>query len=113
VVAETFHAGTFQSGQGAPKVIISDRDPRFQGQFWEADFDKLGTQLRFSTAFLPQTDGQSERANRTLEEVLRHFVSPRQDDWDDHLALAEFAINDSVNPSTGYSLFDLAYRQEV
>jgi hypothetical protein len=49
----------------------------------------------------------------TLEVVLRHFVSPCQDDWDDHLALAEFAINDSVNPSTGYSPFYLAYRQEV
>uniref|UniRef100_A0A383WFN5 Reverse transcriptase n=1 Tax=Tetradesmus obliquus TaxID=3088 RepID=A0A383WFN5_TETOB len=104
---------TWHKHHGAPKVIISDRDPRFQGQFWKAYFDKLGTQLRFSTAFHPQTDGQSERANRTLEEVLRHFVNPRQDNWDEHLALAEFAINDSVNPSTGYTPFYLAYGQEV
>lgn len=104
---------TWHKHHGTPKVIISDRDPRFQGHFWKAYFDKLGTQLRFSTAFHPQTDGQSERANRTLEEVLRHFVSPRQDNWDEHLALAEFAINDSVNPSTGYTPFYLAYGQEV
>jgi hypothetical protein len=73
---------TWHKHHGTPKVIISDRDPRFQGHFWKAYFDKLGTQLRFSTAFHPQTDGQSERANRTLEEVLRHFVSARQDNWD-------------------------------
>ena len=72
-------------------------------------FALVGTELRFSTAFHPQTDGQSERANRTLEQFLRHYVSSRQDDWDDYLDIAEFAINDSVNPSTGYSPFYLMY----
>lgn len=71
----------------------------------------LGTELKFSTAYHPQSDGQSERTNRTLEEYLRHFVSPRQDDWDEYLDLAEFAINDSVNPSTGYTPFFMAYGQ--
>uniref|UniRef100_A0A383VMU0 Integrase catalytic domain-containing protein n=1 Tax=Tetradesmus obliquus TaxID=3088 RepID=A0A383VMU0_TETOB len=102
---------TWHKHHGTPKVIISDRDPRFQGHFWQAYFDRLGTHLRFSTAFHPQTDGQSERAYRTLEEVLRHFVNPRQDNWDEHLALAEFAINESINPSTGYTPFYLAYGQ--
>ena len=92
-------------------MIITDRDKRFLSQFWQALFKATGTQLRFSTAYHPETDGQSERANRTLEEVLRHFVSPRQDDWDDYLDLAEYAINDSVNPSTGYTPFYLAYGQ--
>jgi hypothetical protein len=100
---------TWQRQHGIPKVIISDRDKRFLCQFWKALFKMSGTHLRFSTAFHPQTDGQSERANRTLEEVLRHFVSPRQDDWDEYLDLAEYAINDSVNPSTGYTPFFLAY----
>jgi hypothetical protein len=104
---------TWHKHHGTPNVIISDRDPCFQGHFWKAYFGKLGTQLRFSTAFHPQTDGQSERANRTLEQVLRHFVSPRQDNWDEPLALAEFAINDSINPSTGYTPFYLAYGQEA
>jgi hypothetical protein len=100
---------TWYKHHGLPRIIISDRDRRFLSHFWQALFKALGTELRFSTAFHPQTDGQSERANRTLEEVLRHFVSPRQDDWDDHLDLAEFAINDSVSPSTGYTPFYLAY----
>jgi transposase InsO family protein len=96
---------------GMPRAIISDRDDRFLSQFWQALFAVLGTELKFSTAYHPQTDGQSERANRTLEEYLRHFLSPRQDDWDEYLDLAEFAINDSVNPSTGYTPFFMAYGQ--
>jgi hypothetical protein len=94
---------------GVPKSIVSDRDKRFLSHFWRALFAALGTDLKFSTAFHPQTDGQSERANRTLEEILRHFVSPRQDDWDDWLDLAEHAINASVNPSTGYSPLYLCF----
>ena len=93
---------------GIPSVIVSDRDSKFVSHFWTALFDSLGTELRFSTAYHPQTDGQSERANRTLEEYLRHFVSPRQDDWDLYLDLAAFAVNESVNPSTGYSASYLA-----
>ena len=53
--------------RGLPEVIISDRDPQFTGKFWGALFDLLGTDLRFSTAFHPQTDGQSERMIQTLE----------------------------------------------
>jgi hypothetical protein len=96
---------------GLPRAIISDRDRRFLSNFWQALFKALGTELRFSTAFHPQTDGQSERANRTLEEYLRHFVGPHQNDWDEYLDLAEFAVNDSVNPSTGYTPFYLAFGQ--
>ena len=96
---------------GLPRVIISDRDRRFLSNFWQALFKGLGTDLRFSTAFHPQTDGQSERMNRMVEEYLRHFVSPRQDDWDSYLDLAEFAINEAVSTSTGYSPFYLAYGQ--
>jgi len=104
---------TWYKHHGLPRIIISDRDRRFVGNFWQALFTALGTELRFSTSFHPETDGQSERANRTLEEVLRHFISPRQDDWDEWLSLAEFAINDSVSPSTGYTPFHLAYGQDV
>ncbi len=86
---------------GFPRVIISDRDPRFTSRFYNTLFDLCGTKLKFSTAYHPQTDGQSERTNRTLEEVLRAYTSPRQDDWDLHLSTAEFALNNTVSPSIG------------
>lgn len=94
---------------GLPKVIISDRGSKFTGTFWKELFQLSGTKLAFSTAFHPQTDGQSERANRTLGEMLRAYVNHRQDDWDVHLSTVEFAYNNSVNPSTGYTPFYLNY----
>ena len=62
--------------------------------------DTLGTKLHLSTAFHPQTDGQTERVNRTLEQMLRMFVNPTQDDWDALLPALEFACNISVHEST-------------
>ena len=59
---------------GLPEVIISDRDPQFTGKFWHALFNLLGTDLRFSIAFHPQTDGQSERMIQALENFLRPYV---------------------------------------
>ena len=73
---------------GIPKHIISDRDRRFTSRFWRELWTLCGTQLKMSTAYHPQTDGQTERANRTLEEILRHYVSSKQDDWDQHLTAA-------------------------
>ena len=92
---------------GLPEVIISDRDPRFTGKFWKSLFDLLGTDLRFSTAFHPQTDGQSERMIQTMENFLRPYVERRPAGWSQHLALAEFAANNAVNVATGYTPFFL------
>ncbi|KAJ9518380.1 hypothetical protein QJQ45_010282 [Haematococcus lacustris] len=97
---------------GLPKVIVSDRDPRFTSIFRQELFKLTGTHLNMSTANHPQTDGQTERANRTLEDMLRNFVSPHHDDWDQHLTAAEFAYNASVQASTGYSPFRLNSGQE-
>lgn len=94
---------------GVPQFIISDRDVRFTSLFWKSLWKLLGTTLQMSTAYHPQTDGQTERANRTLEEMLRAYVNYRQDDWDDYLISAEIACNNSVNISTGYSPFYLQY----
>lgn len=94
---------------GMPESIVSDRDPRFTGTFWRSLFQLLNVKLRFSSAHHPQTDGQTERTNKTLEDLLRHYVSDRQDDWDDHLSLCEFAYNNSVSASTGFSPFKLVY----
>ena len=60
-----------------------------------------------STSHHPQTDGQTERANRTIEDALRAFVAPHQSDWDEHLIAAEFAYNNSVQASTGFTPFYL------
>ena len=63
---------------GVPKSIVSDRDPRFTGRFWTELFKLLGTDLKFSTSFHPQTDGQTECINSLLEMYLRHYVSTHQ-----------------------------------
>ena len=98
---------------GVPESILSDRDPRFTAHFWRAFWTHLGTTLTMSTAYHPQSDGQTERANRTLEEMLRSVINFRQNDWDQHLASAEMAINDAKQASTGFSPFYLNYGQEV
>ena len=98
---------------GVPESILSDRDPRFTAHFWRAFWSQLGTTLTMSTAYHPQTDGQTERANRTLEEMLRARINFKQTDWDDHLAAAELAINNAQQASTGFSPFHLNYGQEV
>jgi hypothetical protein len=98
---------------GLPSSIVSDRDPRFTGHFWRALWKCLGTQLTMSTAFHPQTDGQTERANRTLEEMLRSYVSFQQKDWDEHLVAAELAFNASKHASTGFTPFYLNGGREV
>jgi hypothetical protein len=92
---------------GLPVVIVSDRDPRFTARFWRALWARCGTKLAMSTAYHPQTDGQTERANRTLEEMMRSYVNFHQDNWDEHLVAAEIAYNNSVHASTGFSPFFL------
>ena len=90
---------------GMPRSLVSDRDPRFTSEFWNELFRLLGTKLQMSTANHPQTDGQSEATNKTVEQTLRAFVNYRMDNWDELLPLVEFAINDSVQTSSGMSPF--------
>lgn len=92
---------------GMPTSIISDRDPRWTSHFWEALFSMLGTRLKMSTAFHPQTDGQSESTNRIVQQVLRVLVNERNIDWDECLPAAEFAINNAVHTSTQMTPFEV------
>jgi hypothetical protein len=94
---------------GVPEVIISDRDTRFTSQFWQALTERLGCKQKLSTAFHPQTDGQTERVNRVLEEYLRHYINPNQTDWDEWLPLAEFAYNNSRHEAIGTTPFFINY----
>ena len=97
---------------GLPLAIISDRDSKWTSDFWENLFKHTGTKLKMSTAYHPQTDGQTERANRTVEDMLRPYVNERLDNWDLQLTPAEFAYNSAVHDSSGFSPFRLNYNQE-
>ena len=95
---------------GIPEDIVSDRDPRFVSGFWKELCRLLGTKQSLSTAYHPQSDGQTERTNRVLEEMLRHYVAlPHQNDWHEYLPTCEFAINNAVHESTGFTPFYLTY----
>jgi len=94
---------------GIPKTILSDRGPQFASKFME-DFTKaLGTRRKLSTAYHPQTDGQTERINQEIGTFLRHYVNYKQDDWTEWLAMAEFAYNDKKHGATGRTPFELNF----
>ena len=86
---------------------MSDRDTRFTSKFWQTLFKLLGTDVRLSTAYHPQSDGQSEVTIRTLENFLRPYVEAHPTDWVSLLPMAEFAANNAVNVSTGFTPFFL------
>ena len=90
---------------GLPNDIISDRGPQFISKFWQHMLEILKISPKLSSSYHPQTDGQSERTNQTLEQYLRCFINYQQDDWVDFLYMAEFAYNNSIHSSTGYSPF--------
>ena len=94
---------------GLPATIISDRDTRFTSFFWRALWNLLGTSFNMSTSAHPETDGQTERMNRTLEQMLRSYVNYKTNDWDEHLVYCEMAYNNSVQSSTGYSPYYMNY----
>ncbi|RVW59896.1 Transposon Ty3-G Gag-Pol polyprotein [Vitis vinifera] len=94
---------------GVPVSIVSDRDPRFTSRLWHSLQKALGTKLSFSTAFHPQTDGQSERVIQVLEDLLKACILDLQGNWDDHLPLVEFACNNSFQASIGMAPFEALY----
>ena len=109
-VTKLFFVNIFRL-HGLPRVIISNQDPKFTSHFWKALFQQIGTKLAISTVFHSQTDEQTERMNRTLEEMLRIYSTYNQDRWDEYFAATEFAYNNSVQASSGHTLFKLDYGQ--
>lgn len=97
-------------GFGWPKEIISDRDPRFTSSVWKRLQELMTTKLKMSSAYHPQTDGQTERMIRTVNEYLRLFVGNAGKRWEELLPYAAFAINDSPT-STGMTPFIAVYGQ--
>ncbi|KAJ4968297.1 hypothetical protein NE237_014998 [Protea cynaroides] len=94
---------------GVPESILSDRDPRFTSKFWEGLQKAMGTTLKFSTAFHPQTDGQSERTIQILEDMLRACVIDFKGSWEKKLPLIEFAYNNSYQATVQMSSYEALY----
>ena len=90
---------------GLPRTIISDRGVLFVADFWKSLCKRLGTQGLLSTAFHPETDGQTERVNSSMEQYLRMHSDDLQDDWVDWLPLVEFTGNNTTSETTGFSPF--------
>jgi len=94
---------------GLPADIVSDRDKVFTSRFWRHFLGLLGVKPNLSTAFHPQTDGQTERVNQVLEQYLRAFCDYQQGNWEELLPHAEFAYNNSIHASTGKTPFFANY----
>ena len=88
---------------------MSDRDVRFISYFWKTLWHLVGTKLKFSMAFHPQTDGQTEVVNRSLGNLLRCLVGEANQNWDSILPIAQLAYNGSVNKSIGASPFEFVH----
>jgi hypothetical protein len=94
---------------GVPKTIVSDRGTQFTSRFWKQLLQALGTKLAFSTAYHPQTDGQTERVNQILEDILRACVLAYGTKWEDCLPFAEFSYNNSYQASLQMAPFEALY----
>ncbi|KAJ9544987.1 hypothetical protein OSB04_024694 [Centaurea solstitialis] len=94
---------------GTPASIVSDRDARFTSTFWQSFQREMGTRVNLSTAYHPQTDGQSERTIQTLEDMLRACVLDFGGSWEDHLPLIEFAYNNSYHSSIEAAPYEILY----
>jgi hypothetical protein len=94
---------------GAPRSIMSDRGPQFTAQFWKSLHASMGTELNYNTTFHPQTDGQAERVNQVLEDLLRACVLTYGSDWEKSLSYAEFSYNNGYQASLRMVPFEALY----
>jgi transposase InsO family protein len=94
---------------GVLTTIVSDHGPQFVSKFWEELHKALGTKLLHSLAYQPQTNGQTERVNQILEDMLRACVLEFPQKWDDYLPLAEFSYNNSYQESIKMAPFEALY----
>jgi len=94
---------------GVLASIVSDQDPRYTSRFWQSLQTTLGIQLRMSSAYHPQTDGQSERTIQSLEDLLRACVLDHLGSWSEVLPLVEFTYNNSYHSSIGMAPYEALY----
>jgi hypothetical protein len=94
---------------GVPSRIVSDRGTQFTSRFWKSLHQAMGTKLDFSSAYHPQTDGQTKRVNQIMEDMLRACVLTYGKDWEQSLPYAEFSYNNSYQASLSMSPFEALY----
>jgi hypothetical protein len=107
--ARSFLAAWVLQGKGTPTTIISDRGSQFTSNFWQALCHQLKIEISLSTARHQESDGQSEIGIKTAKTILKHYADYSQGNWTTHLKTMEFAVNDSVSASTGFTPFFLAF----
>jgi hypothetical protein len=107
-VAELFVDNVYRL-HGMPASLVSDRDPVFTSTFWQSVFRTTGTQLKLSTAHHPETDGQTEHVNQSIECYLCCFISAHPQQWSKWISLCEFWYNTNWHSSTGHTPFELLY----
>ena len=93
------------SKHGVPSHVTSDRGSTFVSQFFQSLSESLNMKLHHTSGYHPEANGQTEHVNQTLEQYLRVYCNYQQDDWSEHLPLAEFAYNNAPNETTGVSPF--------
>ena len=101
---EAMHRRVF-SAHGYPLSIVNDRGGQMTSTLWKRLCERYGIKVKFSSAHHPETDGQIENANKVMKNYLRAYVNHTQDDWVDHLPMAEFSANNHINESTGMTSF--------
>jgi transposase InsO family protein len=106
--AKTYLAHIFKL-HGAPRTIISDRGPHFKSKFWKTFWSSLNVDIRLSTSYHPQTDGQTERINQIMEQYLRIFTNYNQNNWFHLLPSAEFSYNNTFHTSIQMTPFFASY----
>ena len=94
---------------GLPTSIVSDRDPRMTSLFWKGLFENIGTKLKFSFAYHPQMDGQSEILHPIVLDLLKNYVGEvaQANQWEQYLPLVEYAYNNNIHSSTGKAPFEV------
>jgi transposase InsO family protein len=98
---------------GVPSRIVSDGGTQFTSRFWKSLHKAMGSKLDFSSAYHPQTDGQTERVNQILEDMLRACILTYGKHWEQSLPYAEFSYNNSYQANLGMSPFEALYGRKV